>query len=130
MNWLEALRQTALEYESAPVVWGQTDCCQFANAYYERVTGRSPADSFRYDSELGAQRILAKHGDIEGLLEAILGEPVSDPQPGDIVASCVSDDGDLTAAGVFNGYCVWTIDPDKGLVRITANRISKAWRVV
>ncbi len=128
MSWVEALRETILEYHDAPIVWGEFDCCQFAAAYYNRVTGENIAESFQYESELGATRILRKYKDISGLFHHLLGES-SDLKPGSIVLTSISDEGDLIAAGVYSGYCVFAVHPDRGLVRFTPNRITEAWTV-
>lgn len=122
MNWLDALKETALEFQG-PLVWGETDCCQLVNAYHERLTGQR--FSFEYDSEMGAKRLLAEHGGMCGLLNECLGEP------GDLVdgAIVVSDTEDGPTAGIFNGYCIWTMHPEEGLVRMAANYVEAAWPV-
>lgn len=128
MTWEEALRETVLEYEGAPMVWGESDCCQFAKAYLRRL-GRDVAPGITYESEFGAQRIMAQHGGLGGFLRHVLGEP-HPPEPGDVCLVSLSDEGDLAAAGVYVGYAVFTVHPDRGLVRVNGERVREAWPVV
>jgi len=125
MTWVEALRETIKDFEG-DFSWGNLDCCQFANDYYRKMTGRDIASQFDYGSKDSALRIVARHGGMQGLFEAVLGEP-SDPEPGSIVLVSMSDEGDLMAGGVYNGHFVWTVHPEDGSCRVPGPRIVEAW---
>lgn len=122
-DWVAALRDTIVDLD-APFDWGQNDCCQFARAYYFRVTGKDVG--LPYDSQTGANRILAKYGSLTDLFTHLLGEPVSEAQASDIVIVRVNETDE--AAGVFNGSDVWTVHPDHGLCRLPGESIVRAWQ--
>ena len=121
MNWLEALKATAIEFDQ-PMIWGKTDCCQFINAYYERVKGIR--FDFDYTSEYGAKKILLQEGGLSGLLHSVLGEP-GELAEGAIVITTTPEDE--PSAGIYNGYCVWTMNDTKGLIRMPIVGIEEAW---
>lgn len=126
MNWVQALRETILDYDG-DFSWGNLDCCQFANDYHKRVTGEDIAAKFDYGSKDGALRILARHGGLQGLFHHVLGKP-SDPEPGSVVLVLMSDEGELLAGGVYNGHFVWTVHPEEGLCRVNEARVVEAWQ--
>jgi len=128
LNWLEALRETVLEFQDEYPEWGRVDCCQFARNYYSRLTGKDVGADFDYSSQYDAGRIVASHGGIEGLLTHILGEPSDTAKAGDVVTVDLSNGGEVIAAGVFNGNRVWTIHPEKGLFMVRMERIREAWQ--
>lgn len=108
MNWVQALRETVLEFDGLPPEWGKTDCCQFVNSYHEKVTGKR--FDFPYDSHTGALRIIREHGSLQALLTSLLGDPSPTHTPGDIVLQRA-----LEAPGVYNGFYVFCIHPDLGV---------------
>lgn len=124
MNWHEALKLAVKQYESRPVMWGISDCCQFAATYWKHMTGENLAADFDYQDKLEAGRILVTYDGMEGLLEYLLGEPGT-LKPGAVVLTVVDDD--TYAPGVYTGYCVWAFHPDEGLCRFTTHDIRKAW---
>lgn len=128
MTWLDALRTATLEFVDQPVEWGRYDCCQFVARYWELMTGKDLAAQFDYESEMGAGRVLAKHGGLSGLFRHLLGEP-GEVVPGAVVLASVSDEGDKVAAGVYAGYCVFLMGDD-GLIRVTPERVLEAWPLV
>lgn len=65
------------EWSKRPFRYGVVDCCRFAGAVVEEVTGKNPMDSFDYDDERGAVRTIARYGGLEQAVTATLGEPVS-----------------------------------------------------
>ena len=122
--WFDALKTVAAEYSDVDGAWGDTDCCQFINSYYSELHGIDHADQFDYAGGTGALKILSKHGGMKGLLTHVLGEP-KDRYPGCIVTVDLGDES--VGCGVYNGYCVFAILPEKGLVRISPEKIKDAW---
>ncbi len=107
-------------------IWlGDTDCCQFVRSYLKRRTGSDPG-TLDYVSKRQALALIAQHGGIEGLLSSFLGEPIDDPQRGDVVLC-----GEVP--GIHGGYCVWAfqVPPDpamSGVSRINVETITRGWK--
>lgn len=128
MKWLDALRATILDFENKPPEWGSVDCCQFASSYWGRVTGDYLAERLPYKSESEAMRIIAKHGGMSGMLVALLGEP-NEAKAGSVVLCNIAEgDGEILAAGVHAGYCVFTVHPTEGLGRVPVHAILEGWQ--
>ncbi|MDO9357860.1 MAG: hypothetical protein Q7T70_02560 [Polaromonas sp.] len=89
-----------------PFSWGSNDCCSFAAAAVEAITGRNPMDDVvPYDTEAAAGRLILRAGDLRALASQYLGESV---QPvfaavGDVVL--VVNAG-REALGICNGVNV------------------------
>ena len=121
-DWMDALMSTCGEFFERPVIWGETDCCQFVRSYYGRLTGKDV--DLPYDSEMGALRIVQQHGSMAGLFASILGESRA-PEPGDVVVVRVGDEGE--GAGVYNGSYVVGVHPTDGLWRWPAEAMLEGW---
>ena len=72
------------EFIGRDFLYGDSDCCQFVGRWVEAMTGKNPAKDFHYTDERQAYDIIAEHGGFEGLMTHIFGEPIDDPQDGDI----------------------------------------------
>lgn len=123
MSWQTALRTTWLAHLGEPTVWGVLDCCQFVREYVRNLTGRDYGADLSYQSEREGMAIIASHGDLPGLLRAILGEP-NEPQLGDVVVAQIGEGS--FAAGVWQGQYVVGVHPTEGVVRFRA-KIVGAW---
>ncbi len=89
-----------------PFAWGANDCCTFAAAAVEAITGSNPMKSFdNYDSAFAAARLVEEAGGIANLATSILGKPVSPrlAAVGDVVL-LVNEGREML--GVCNGTCV------------------------
>lgn len=127
MNWHEALKFAVKEYDGKESDWGEADCCQFVNTYWFNLTGENfgAGASVQYQNQTGALKILSKHGGMQGLLTHFLGESHTDPDPGDVVLLELGED--VYAPGVYTGYCVFSLMPEDGLVRMPESYIKEAW---
>lgn len=77
-EWQMRLSDFGKARGSMPFAWGSNDCCSFAAAAVEALTGRNPMASVeRYDNALDAARMIAAGGGIKALASTLLGEPVS-----------------------------------------------------
>lgn len=81
-DWPERLASFIESRRQTPFAYGTHDCCAFAGAAAEAITGTIPAAPFPYSTELGAQRLIVEHGGLDNLLTAALGEPVHPSQAG------------------------------------------------
>lgn len=129
-GWPEILAAEIARARSRRFEWGAHDCASWALAVVAALTGSDPGASYRgtYDSEFGAQRILAAHGGLEALADELL--PVRRPgvlyaQRGDVVLA------DLLL-GPTLGVCVGAgaefAGPD-GLVCVPLKGCRCAWAV-
>lgn len=127
-DWRERLGALIGHYRTAPRVWGQTDCCQFALAAVRELTGIDHAHLFpAYTSEREALEIIAKAGGVAELVRLALGESKhpSRARPGDIV---LGDWGTGDALGVCLGVdAAVIVEGGVGFVRTLSAR--KAWTV-
>lgn len=67
-EWPKILDQKIEEGKSAPFVWGQCDCLLFAGNTAAAMVdydlhAKAESDLFKYESEIGAYKMLAKHFD-------------------------------------------------------------------
>lgn len=87
------------EWSSRPFCYGVSDCCRFAGAIVEEVTGKNPMDAFDYHDERTAKRVIARYGGLEQAVTATLGPPVS-PE--------TAEDGDVLMVESEQGPAVAT----------------------
>lgn len=115
------------KYAELPMVWGQSDCCQFAGECIEAVTGYNPARFVRYDSEAAAMRLFEVHGGLEGVLDMILGPsfPKAYWYDGDVG---LVDNGASKSVGVYYGDRI-ICRTATGLVDLPAERSRRIWRM-
>lgn len=113
---------------SIPFAWGSNDCCTFAAAAVEAITGRDPmASAPPYVTELGAAKVIARAGSFTVLASQYLGEPVSPLMAtvGDVVL-IVNEGRDMLA--VCNG--VNAMAPSAaGMVALPMETALAAWRI-
>lgn len=108
--------------------WGTNDCCMFAVRCVEEITGVDHGVKYRgYKTQKGALGKLAKHGGVEGIATACLGEPKNPrlAKRGDVV-SHQNDDG--VALGICIGDKIAAIGED-GVLLLPMKDALKAWNV-
>lgn len=112
-----------------PFTWGSNDCCTFAAAAIEAITGANPmAAAPSYDSEVGAARLILRAGDMHSLASEFLGAsmPPAFAAVGDVVL--VENEG-REALGICNGTTVIGPSLDRGLVAIGMSAALAAWKI-
>ena len=108
--------------------WGYHDCLMFAAHCVWAKTGIDYAAQFPfYDSEEGANVILAEHGSIVGLISHVLGEPLppSELQDGCVIVAHLPQQ---TAGIYYAGGAVFARFP-YGLTQLPASVVTHVWRV-
>lgn len=111
-----------------PFVWGSNDCCTFASAAVQAMTGSNPMDSIeRYDNPLAAARMVEAGGGLLDLAISLLGEPVTPRMAavGDVVL-LTNEGRDLL--GICNGINALAPGRD-GLVALDMTTASAAWKI-
>ncbi len=114
-----------------PFAWGTADCLTFAAGCAEPVIGRDPIAHLRgrYDSELGAKRLMVENGwgDMGDVAASVFGEiPVALARDGDW-ARIVNEDG-TDAIGVFAGEVI-AAKLQHGVGQVARSRAVRAFRV-
>ena len=117
---------TLTEYLTAardkPFCWGEHDCARFAAGWVEAVTGRNPMVGWRYTTQVGAARALARRG-FATLADAVAAElpeiPLAYAMEGDIAMV----DG---ACGIVGGEVVYVLRSE-GLGIVPMARAKRAF---
>jgi len=113
------------KYESLPFEYGVTDCCRFVGECVQAVRGENPADFFLYASEDSAQQLIGSYGGLQGLLRAVLGDPV--PSVKEYGVGLVSIRGEPVAGFVWGEKLI--LRTKKGLVDWPVSRAEYVWAV-
>lgn len=133
-NWPLRLHNFLRAEMDIPFQWGQRDCCTFAAAAIESITGIDPAAELRgtYASALSALRVLTDAGGVAGLAArqcAANGFPelpnVELAQRGDLML-CEFPDGDTL------GICIGSTVAFKSAYTLTfypVGRCRRAWKI-
>lgn len=122
-----ALQKALNEWGRNSFEYGSVDCCQFTAFIVYKITGKNYADGLEYESELGADALIAKYGDLVGVLTRAIGEPPNEAKSdGD---PCVVDvDGIGQVAGIKYGETVICL-LQKGFIRLPDNLIIAGWNL-
>lgn len=113
---------------SMPFSWGSNDCCSFAAAAVEALTGLDPMAEFQpYEGEFGAVRMVERGGGLEALTSSVLGASVSPLMAGvgDIVL--ILNEG-REMLGVCNGVNV-AAPGEFGMVSLGMDAALAAWKI-
>ena len=124
-NWPALLAQYFLEKKDQPFVWGENDCCRFADGAVIAITGQSMMQSFDYTTEKQALRLLKTR--LEELASKELGQSIRPAfaQRGDVV---LVQRGEMPALAVCDG----TVWHGAGLTKMETGQMSEAifcWKV-
>ena len=107
--------------------YGDSDCCQFVAHVLFELTGKDYIEGFGYNSEKGADEILAKHGGLESLVSfALQAFPSEDFGDGDPVIVNLPIIGQ--AMGIKFGTEVICLT-EKGMTKVSDRYIEKGWSI-
>lgn len=114
---------------NTPFAWGSHDCALFAADWVESVTGSDPAKGIRgrYQTAIGAGRVMKREGGLEAIADSRLGERVAPKlaQRGDVV---LLDGSHGPTLGVCLG--VEAAAPGEGgLMLVPMRKAQAAWRL-
>jgi hypothetical protein len=136
-NWNVKLAEFITERAHAPFIWGQNDCCWFANDAVLAMSGVDIAAKFRgkYDSKEAAYKIVkdyAKGGVVEFADKLLREHGVKEVElnfatGGDVVL-VDGDYGDTLGIVELNGREVLATGLN-GLMRLPRAQWKKAWRI-
>jgi hypothetical protein len=127
-DWQKRFAEFGQARASMPFAWGSNDCCTFAAAAVEALTGANPMVSVPgYDSARAAARLIEAGGGLTALASSLLGEPVAPPMAGigDVVL-LVNEGRELL--GVCNGTCAAGPGPE-GTLFIAMEVALAAWKI-
>lgn len=99
-NWPALLAKYFAEKKDKPFIWGENDCCRFADGAVIAMTGQSMMKSFNYTNEKQALRLL-KTG-LKELTSKELGESIKPAlaKRGDVV---LIHRGEMPALAICDG---------------------------
>lgn len=128
-TWQLNLEEFCATRQRMPFQWGVNDCALFASDCVLALTGKDFAKPWRgYNTELGANELLQKHGGLEGLATKSLGKPcaVQEIVVGDVVL--LAQYNAPSRLGIFTGAAC--IGPGKrGIIVVTLEHAVAAWSV-
>tara|TARA_R100000329_G_scaffold142104_1_gene125313 strand:+ start:531 stop:953 length:423 start_codon:yes stop_codon:yes gene_type:complete len=136
-DWELRLARTFSEWQSKDFIWGSSDCCWFASACIQAMTGRNPVKDFikinkKYQSEAQAQELMSKYEqDIIGCIVSRLGEPKKPllAQRGDVVLIKIFDNSKITGIVDLSGRYIKAIKKTGGLANLPLKLGEKAWTI-
>lgn len=128
LDWQTRFAEFGRARARMPFVWGANDCCSFAAAAVQAITGRNPmAGVVAYASEAAAARLILRAGGLRALASQYLGRPVPPAfaAVGDVVL--VMNEG-REALGVCNGVNVLGPGP-AGIDVLGIEAALAAWKI-
>ncbi|MBB3639790.1 DUF6950 family protein [Variovorax atrisoli] len=127
-NWQERFSDFGKARASMPFAWGSNDCCTFAAAAVEAITGKNPMSSVAsYTTEIAAMRLVVAAAGLRALACEYLGSSVSPLMAGVGDVVLVENEGREMLA-VCNGANVMA--PSKlGMVALDMSAAKAAWRI-
>lgn len=129
-DWQSRLQACIAARRRLAFAWGEHDCCLFAADCVQAMTGADPAAAYRgrYDSELGAARLLKAAGGVRGLLTEAFGEPINVrlARVGDVGIATIAERDHVAVCG----GAMWLTTSFSGVVAaLQPHMIADAWRV-
>ena len=134
-NWPARLVAKIEAARDKPFSWGEHDCCTFASACVEAMTGENPMKIFkgRYRSEADAGSILRQKGagNLLDTLTEILGKPVpvEKAERGDVVYSVFETGPSVGVCFGKNSYFVGEESGRDGLISLPTRESAKAFKI-
>lgn len=108
--------------------YGEVDCCQFAGFVAKDLTGKDYLSEFDYNSELSANEIISKNGDLIATASTVLGDPTDKVIKLRDGCPVIVDLKGIQIMGVKLGsdaVCLLT----KGFVRVNLNNALVGWDI-
>ena len=131
-DWPLRLDAAVEAARSRPFAWRVHDCCAFASAVVEAMTGRDVMAELRdefgdYASELGAAKAIARAGGLRAAWTHALGEPIAPAfaQRGDVVL-ILNEGRELIGVNLGTAVCAVS---EAGLGFVSGKEVVCAWRV-
>jgi hypothetical protein len=143
-EWPVLLHDFIEQNRACAFTWGEHDCCLFTCNAILQITGVEIAADFRgkYSSALGAVRILAKSGGVEGIAASVCAANefpevgINFAQRGDAILVDVNSRGEVVPATLADqnvlGICMGAtvaIPGHLGLEFIPLWKCRRAWRI-
>lgn len=121
----QKLLRVAGEWRARPFEYGVADCCQFARHLVREMTGEDYGAEWTYGSEEEADRIIAHHGGLEGLISRYLGPPVERDKLriGDL---CLVNVPGAELMGARSGTGAFVVS-SRGVMVVGESRIHRGW---
>jgi hypothetical protein len=127
-DWQLRLDAFVRDRAGMPFAWGSNDCCLFAAAGVEALTGERPMPHLRgYTTAREALEILKAHGGLQAFASAALG-PAIPPQLARIGDVVMVRTEDAEALAICNGQTVIAAG-EHGLIAFPMKQALCAWRV-
>lgn len=124
-----SVSKVLIEWSSTEFDYHGHDCCRFAAAVSEAVTGRNPMAKFDYDGKIEAYRLIKKHGSLDGVITSTLGQPIqiADAKDGDFGVLEMTN-GKLLAGAVLKEKIVVKTE-DRGIAFFPLKEAFSLWSV-
>ena len=127
-DWQERFSDFGKARASMPFVWGSNDCCTFAAAAVEAITGKNPMASVApYTTETAAMRLVVAAGGLQALACEYMGPAVSPLMAGVGDILLVENEGREMLA-VCNGANAMA-PAHSGMVTLDISAARAAWRI-
>jgi len=127
-DWPERLAGVFAARMAEPFSRGGNDCCMFAAACIEAVTGVNPAARFKaYSTTAEAEAIIARSGGLYALVSSVLGQPIPKAMAwrGDVA---LIEIGGVEFVAVIDGE-KWLCPGPDGMRRGLVKDARAVWRV-
>lgn len=127
-GWEARLAEVVDAAIDRPFAWGTHDCCTFAAACVDAVTGSDHLDHLGYEDERTAKRVIACHGGLVEAIAARLGSPCAGwahARRGDI---CLVPTEQGDGLGVCVGHRI-VLPGERGLASYPLHLAQCTWRV-
>lgn len=110
-----------------PFVWGKSDCCMFIVGAVKAMTEIDHGGKYKYQTEIGANRILLKNGGVEQIATKHFGWSKSTLlcKRGDVVSF---DSGNGMALGICLGAKIAAMQAI-GLIYLPMSKAIKGWSI-
>lgn len=131
-DWPTAMAAFLQEAGGRPFEWGAWDCCLFALAHADNITGSGFYSDWRglCADRAGAESLLGSLGGLALATSALFGQPLDTPrkaQRGDVVMFETDEGAALGVVGL-EGTHFYAVS-EVGLARLKMGRAVKAWRI-